>query len=102
MKRIIALSIVCTVTLLGCGKKSNSQNLSEPSVVTEESVNFDTNTEDSLVLEGHQEESLEDKEFWFDYFPKVYGEIVSFTEERNEFIECVTTDKNAYCMHWYL
>ncbi len=96
MKKQTITIILISILLTACSKKSNSQNLSEPSVVTEESVNIDTNTEDSLVLEEHQEESLEDKEFWFDYFPELYGEIVSFTEERNEFIEYVTTDKNAY------
>ena len=58
MKRIIALSIVCTVTLLGCGKKNT-----EPAPAPATDISFsvvEEVTEDSVIIENSIDEGYND------------------------------------------
>ena len=102
MKRIIALTIICSAALLGCGKK----NEPSPAPVTETSVSVEEVAIESVVADETTEKSVikgnadkqKDSEFWFDFLPEQSGEDVCFSDGDNEFTEAIDISDCAYSL----
>ncbi len=79
MKRIIALTIICSAALLGCGKK----NEPSPAPVTETSVSVEEVTLDSAVKEEVTEESIVEEDEPPRFYEDDYSAVYTYNREES-------------------
>lgn len=89
MKRIIALTVICTAALLGCGKKDNEPS---PAPVTETSVSVEEVTLDSAVKEEVTAESVVVEDEPPRFYEDDYSAVYTYNRDNGDF----ETEKNEY------